>query len=176
MSLSKRLRFEVLKRDGFRCRYCGATAISSLLHVDHVVPQADGGSDDPVNLIAACADCNLGKSDVPLDESRLKMGPTPEEMVERAEQVRAYLATLVEFEAAREELREHYSDVWRGRLGSDPPAVLHRRWDTLDAQYGREALIVAMDAVSIRSGLRGALNEAKYFYGVLRNMRSEGRA
>jgi 5-methylcytosine-specific restriction endonuclease McrA len=56
------LRFAILERDGFRCRYCGAPAPEVRLHVDHVIPVIAGGSDDPENLVAACEDCNLGKS------------------------------------------------------------------------------------------------------------------
>lgn len=54
-------RFEVLRRDGFRCVYCGLKASESELHVDHVVPVVDGGSDELSNLVTACIDCNLGK-------------------------------------------------------------------------------------------------------------------
>jgi hypothetical protein len=59
--ISKKLRFAILRRDGFRCRYCGASSNDVRLHVDHVVPRVDGGADSPENLVAACADCNLGK-------------------------------------------------------------------------------------------------------------------
>lgn len=62
MAVSRRLRFEVLRRDGHACRYCGRTAPEVQLTVDHVVPTALGGSDDPTNLVAACSDCNGGKS------------------------------------------------------------------------------------------------------------------
>jgi len=31
------------------------------LHVDHVIPQSDGGSDAALNLVAACKECNEGK-------------------------------------------------------------------------------------------------------------------
>lgn len=65
MSVSKRLRFEVLRRDNHTCRYCGGSAPEVKLTVDHVVPVALGGSDDPSNLVAACRDCNGGKSSVP---------------------------------------------------------------------------------------------------------------
>lgn len=61
MAVSKRTRFEVLKRDNHTCRYCGGTAPDAILTVDHVTPVALGGSDDPSNLVAACRDCNFGK-------------------------------------------------------------------------------------------------------------------
>lgn len=61
--ISKSLRFEILARDGFRCRYCGASAQDAAMHVDHVLPRSLGGRDDAANLVAACADCNHGKSD-----------------------------------------------------------------------------------------------------------------
>jgi len=62
-SLSPKMRFRVLARDGFRCRYCGASPDESELHVDHWVPLAMGGADDFDNFVTACADCNLGKGD-----------------------------------------------------------------------------------------------------------------
>ena len=62
MAVSKRLRYEILRRDNYTCRYCGQAAPDVPLSVDHVTPVALGGSDDPSNLVAACADCNSGKS------------------------------------------------------------------------------------------------------------------
>lgn len=67
-SLPKKVRFEVLKRDKFTCQYCGATAPDAVLHIDHIEPVATGGSDEIVNLITACAGCNLGKGAVRLDD------------------------------------------------------------------------------------------------------------
>lgn len=69
MAVSKRLRFEILRRDNHTCRYCGRSAPEVKLTVDHVVPETLGGSDDPGNLVAACADCNSGKSSMPADAS-----------------------------------------------------------------------------------------------------------
>lgn len=66
--IPKRVRFEVLKRDGHRCRYCGATAEDAKLTVDHVVPVVLGGSDDPTNLATACAPCNSGKTSTNPDD------------------------------------------------------------------------------------------------------------
>lgn len=59
--LSKRTRFEVFKRDGFRCVYCGVRPDDSELRVDHVMPVIEGGTNDPANLATACHDCNAGK-------------------------------------------------------------------------------------------------------------------
>ncbi len=62
VSIGKRVRFRVFQRCGFRCRYCGRSADAVVLHVDHVISVADGGTDDESNLVAACADCNFGKA------------------------------------------------------------------------------------------------------------------
>ena len=62
MAVSQRLRYEVLRRDNHCCRYCGAAAPDVQLTVDHVVPVALGGSDDPTNLVTACRPCNSGKA------------------------------------------------------------------------------------------------------------------
>jgi hypothetical protein len=58
------LRFRVLQRDNFRCRYCGRTAGPGVqLHLDHVIPVSNGGETKEGNLVTACSICNLGKSD-----------------------------------------------------------------------------------------------------------------
>lgn len=62
MPVSRRLRYEVLRRDNYACRYCGAGAPDVKLTVDHVIPVTLGGSDEPQNLITACEPCNNGKS------------------------------------------------------------------------------------------------------------------
>jgi hypothetical protein len=62
MAVTKRTRFEVLRRDNHTCRYCGAAAPDATLTADHVTPVALGGTDDPSNLVTACRDCNAGKA------------------------------------------------------------------------------------------------------------------
>lgn len=69
MAVTKRTRYEVLKRDNHTCRYCGGAAPDVKLTVDHVTPLALGGSDSPDNLVAACRDCNAGKSSTSPDAS-----------------------------------------------------------------------------------------------------------
>ena len=59
--LSAKTRFEVFKRDKFKCQYCGAEAPATLLQVDHVTSRRDGGGDSLLNLMTSCAPCNRGK-------------------------------------------------------------------------------------------------------------------
>lgn len=88
-AVSKRTRFEVFKRDKFRCQYCGSAAPDVLLHVDHIKPVADGGKSNILNLITACDGCNLGKSNVLLsdDTAVLKSRRQAEQLQERREQL-----------------------------------------------------------------------------------------
>lgn len=58
------LRYQVLKRDNFKCVLCGrspATDPDVQLHVDHIVAFSLGGKTVPDNLRTACSDCNIGK-------------------------------------------------------------------------------------------------------------------
>lgn len=75
-TISKRVRFEVFKRDCFTCQYCGRVPPTVMLEIDHITPIAEGGGNDDGNLLTACFDCNRGKSDVPLSVA-------PESLVDR---------------------------------------------------------------------------------------------
>ena len=67
MPVSKSLRFQILRRDDYRCHYCGATPEAAALRVDHVIPEALGGPTEAGNLVTACHDCNAGKAATPPD-------------------------------------------------------------------------------------------------------------
>ena len=60
-SLSKKTRFEVFKRDGFICQYCGNSPPAVILEIDHIKPFKAGGSNEIDNLLTSCFDCNRGK-------------------------------------------------------------------------------------------------------------------
>jgi len=110
--VSKRIRYEVLRRDSYTCRYCGAKAPEAKITVDHVVPVALGGSDDPSNLAAACDPCNGGKTssspDAPVvadvSEDALRWSHA---MSEAAEQMRAD-------HAARQHTYSQFEEWWGG--------------------------------------------------------------
>lgn len=60
--LSKSIRHEVFKRDDYACLECGATKDDTRLHIDHILPVSQGGTDELVNLQVLCEACNLAKS------------------------------------------------------------------------------------------------------------------
>jgi len=53
----RKVRAEILERDGWCCAYCGGPAST----VDHRLPKIEGGTDDPTNLVGACKPCNTGR-------------------------------------------------------------------------------------------------------------------
>lgn len=72
-SLPPKMRFKILRRDGFRCVYCGAKQSEDVtLHVDHRTSVKDGGKIEESNLVTACKDCNLGKGRASVDPSEIE--------------------------------------------------------------------------------------------------------
>ncbi|MBU1144225.1 MAG: HNH endonuclease [Firmicutes bacterium] len=62
--LSDDKRYNIMKRDGFRCCICGATATDGFrLEVDHIMPVSKGGKSTDDNLQTLCERCNKGKRD-----------------------------------------------------------------------------------------------------------------
>lgn len=83
------IRFEVFKRDQFKCQYCGRCAPDAVLVVDHIDPVAKGGGNEIVNLITSCRECNSGKSDRKLDDDSIiaKQRAQLEDLAERRAQI-----------------------------------------------------------------------------------------
>ena len=60
-NIPKGLRFEVFKRDAFKCQHCGECAPNVILECDHIIPVVEGGKNEMINLVTSCRDCNRGK-------------------------------------------------------------------------------------------------------------------
>lgn len=117
--LSKRSRFEVFKRDQFTCQYCGRTPPSVILHVDHVIALANGGEDTPENMITSCADCNLGKSDRPLDQTAPPLQDAMARARELSEQTEAYSEFLIEQRAKQDAAIKRIGMFWFNQFESE---------------------------------------------------------
>lgn len=58
-------REQQIQRQNSVCLYCGTTLVFETCQLDHIVPQADGGSNRIENLVAVCKDCNQSKGVLP---------------------------------------------------------------------------------------------------------------
>ncbi len=176
MAVTKRTRYEVLRRDGFRCRYCGATPAEAELRVDHVTPRALGGSDKPDNLVAACHDCNAGKaSSTPNEASvaqvsdddvrwRLALQRAAGEAAERVAEANAYADAF----------REAW-DAWVFGYRDEPAALATDWWGSVD-RWRVAGMPVDMLTDSVRIAMNGpAARDTKWRYlcGVVRNRLEE---
>ena len=90
MAISKKLRFEVFKRDGFKCQYCGSVPPIVVLEVDHIVPVSKNGTDEIDNLVTSCFDCNRGKSNRELTTMPQSTIEKTKQLQEKEEQYKAY--------------------------------------------------------------------------------------
>lgn len=172
MAVSKRLRYEILRRDNHACRYCGATAPDVKLTVDHVVPVALGGTDDPSNLVAACLDCNAGKSssrpDAPVVDDVAQDALRWSRAMEAAHV--AGRASLEAKRLVRDRFRDEIWNNWTYRKGIKEVTVeLPAGWETtIDSLVGagldlqtdiKEAVRIAMTS--------NARDEFRYMCGIL---------
>lgn len=169
--LSKRTRFEIFKRDGFRCLYCFASPGEKVLRVDHVKPVADGGTDDPTNLVTACFDCNAGKGPVPLEERKFSTGIAKEEDREHAEQIREWLKIQQEVVEAKDEVLNDLLVRWEDRVGETPPRDLRGRLRKMLPEFGVERLVEAFEIVAGNPRLYSDTAKIRYLYGILKNWR-----
>lgn len=173
MAVSKRTRFEVLKRDNHTCRYC--RSVDNPLTVDHVIPVALGGSDSPDNLVAACRDCNAGKASTSPDDATvaqvtddaIRWAKAMALASKRAGRARAKLDRQVD------EFRAEW-DMWK--MGSKPFPLpgdwreairkqLEAGLTVADLHYATE---IACSAKWVEYGA-----EFRYFMGVCKGMLSD---
>jgi hypothetical protein len=175
MAVSKRLRFEILRRDGFRCYYCGTRGneTGSGLTVDHVTPTALGGTDLPENLVAACGDCNSGKGAASLDSEAVADVRSSLELIdERKRNAGARAYEMVE-------KRLEYGDQIRSAWEAVAPGYAHLPQDvetTIDCWHRDHVpvLVIAhgFDVAWSRTGIPTA-SRFRYAIGVIRNALTE---
>jgi 5-methylcytosine-specific restriction endonuclease McrA len=59
--IPRNLRERIIERDGRRCVYCDDDLSSAEIHMDHVIPESQGGETTYNNLQVTCRKCNLAK-------------------------------------------------------------------------------------------------------------------
>lgn len=169
-ALSKRLRFEIFKRDGFKCLYCGVSPTEKVLRVDHVKPVVDGGGDEPANLVTSCFDCNSGKGPVPLEKRKHAAGIATAADKEHAEQIREWLKVQREIEEAKSDVVGDLLATWEREVG-DAEVNMGAR---IRACLSRNSVEEVREAIYATAAKHLYGNRClKYFYGVLRAKRGE---
>lgn len=186
-AISKRMRFEVLKRDSFTCQYCGKQPPDTVLHLDHIKPVSNGGKNTILNLVTSCVDCNLGKSNVELsDDSAIKKQQSQLNlMAEKKAQIELMIKWRESLEAADELLVDSIVNLINNlmaeyHLNNDGvmkvrKAVLKRGYqDVYDSVKGFYAICKSVEefsdnwskGLSFKAGNPISINYAK---GILRN-------
>lgn len=118
MAVSKRLRYEILRRDSYTCRYCGRSAPEVPLRVDHVTPVALGGGDEPTNLATSCEECNSGKSSASPDATLV--AGVSDDALRWAAAMQQAAENLRKQETPKLEYRDTFFSQWnRWHLGKD---------------------------------------------------------
>lgn len=115
-SVGNKVRFEVFKRDSFKCQYCGRSAPDVILEVDHIQPVAKDGDNDITNLITSCRVCNSGKSDRELSDDAVikKRKAQLDELQERREQLTMMLNWQKSLANLEDEQLDAADELFRG--------------------------------------------------------------
>lgn len=167
--LTKRMRFDVFKRDRFCCQYCGATPPAVILEVDHVVPVAEGGKNQIDNLVTACFDCNRGKSDRMLSDMPQTLNLKMAAIVEKREQVKAFEKLLKSErkyeESAIDSIESVFQEFFAGKVFT--PSFRESVRGFNQQLHADQVEFAMRRACSKKSGADDA---AKYFCGICWNI------
>lgn len=154
-SIGAKARFEIFKRDRFTCQYCGGHPPNAVLRVDHIVAVANGGNNDPDNLVTACSVCNGGKGARSLNVIPQSLAERANEVQEREAQLRGYHKIMERSRKRRER------DVWRvARMFTDQfsrEQSIPRDWLLSIGRF--------VDALGVHeciASMEGALNRQPY--------------
>lgn len=170
--LATSLRFEVFKRDSFTCQYCGRKAPDVVLELEHIEPVSKGGSDELLNLITSCWQCNSGKGDRRLSDDAViaRQHAQLAELQERREQ----LDMLLRWRDGNADLAEKevdaFCDLWtkavRGWTVNDSGKASVRK---LIAKHGIGRVLDALDrAATHKLAISGGKLDAEIVDGIFR--------
>lgn len=182
MAIGKSLRFKIFSQDGFTCRYCGRRPPDVVLEVDHLHPRSKGGTDDEINLLTSCFDCNRGKRDrviadfSPKPDADLKFLELQQEIAE----VNRYLSAKQTRDEAIDRLCYSLQSIWGEHLTDDVPSkMVLLPWIR---KYGPDEIETVIHLASPKymagqfRGVREFTNLIRYIGAVLRNRQMDGSA
>lgn len=167
MAITKKMRFEVFKRDGFRCAYCGKTPPEVILEVDHITPKSKKGKDDINNLITSCFDCNRGKRDIPLNRIPNQMTENLEILKSKENQIKEYRKYCKKIERR---INKDISEIDNIFQETYPGRCLNDKFKTVSVKLFIKTLPLeeVKDAINIATSYKENDYEAcvRYFCGI----------
>lgn len=161
-TITKQTRFEVFKRDSFKCVYCGEAAPRVVLHIDHIQPVSKGGTNDLINLVTSCFECNMGKSNRLLsdDSAVQKQKSQLDDLQERREQLEMMM-----------QWREGLSD-----LGDQEIEIAKKEWRRItETYYLSDNGVASLKKLVKKFGLQPVLDSMQKAATYLEFDASEGR-
>lgn len=153
VALSKMVRFEVFKRDSFKCQYCGRSAPEVVLHVDHIRPVSKGGTNDIFNLITSCSDCNNGKGARKLSDASMleKQKKQLDELNEKREQLEMMMDWRKELASEQDQLFDfavdRYEKTFRVKLLPEGLKIIRGQIH----QFGIDEVLKSIEITSMRN-------------------------
>ena len=176
-SVSTSKRFNLFKRDGFTCQYCGSKPPAVVLELDHILPVAKGGTSVDHNLITSCFTCNRGKSDRLLCDIPQPITEQLQEQVERQQQLDSYNAFLMKARKSKQKNARDLRKYWNESFGvelCDNKGFQGVKLQTMQTFVEKMPVARIMDAVDIaRSKVNYESQAFKYFCGVCWSMIKE---
>lgn len=169
-AIGKKLRFEVFKRDGFKCQYCGAVPPGVLLQADHIVPVAGGGDNSIDNLITSCQPCNIGKGANSLQAIPKSLREKAAEVQEREDQIKEYNAII---SGSRDRLERDcwvVANAFLDGMGHEKNSIRTDYFNSIKIFVGRAGLYPCLDGVDAAHARfqRGSMDKIfRYFCGVM---------
>lgn len=172
-AISKKLRFEVFKRDAFACQYCGKTPPSVVLELDHVHPVSKGGNNGIDNLLTACFDCNRGKSNRLLDTLPQTVVEKAVIIAEREEQIKAFNRLLAAKRRREDKQIDELEGIFREEFGSY--SFRQHFKESIRSNFLPYLTMVDMKMAIGKACSRcdNAENALKYFCGICWNIRRQ---
>jgi len=145
--ISRKIRFEVFKRDGFKCQYCGRSAPEVVLEVDHIKPVKEGGTNDITNLITSCKDCNRGKGTRLLDDKTIleKQKQQLEELNEKREQLEMLVQWKEELLQLEDKQFDYIVSYWEKLTESQLNNTQKQELKKLVRKYSLNDILEAID-------------------------------
>lgn len=166
-SISPRTRFNIFKRDGFVCQYCGNHPPSVLLEIDHIIPVSKGGKSETENYVTACEKCNRGKAAILLSDVPISLVDRAAKLAEKEKQLKGYTKIS---EARRLRLDAECWDVVH--LLDEKMIEARRDWITSIKRFleelGYSEVMAAMELAKSRKPFNNNL-AFRYFCGICWN-------